>query len=280
MRKLSNRDLRDGLRRLRAAGCPIESTVDTGLIILQNDECAMLDVSGGTGIKVNIRIFWEGPGKITIARLGEVITPWAVLQPFWLEPTQERESRFKNYRFLDGTDFPGDSVLNHRVEAGLKLSPSTGVKGLLLGHVASPIPGIHLHGACLKSEVTMYDFLGSEHRAEVIFIIDRALRTRPRRREALFAPAEGPNPAAKQLPCARGSRSMFKCRADRLLPIREMRRGDFLSPLESSHTIAHNMHRQCVGLKVRVLVTYVGGATDAQHAQENRREDRFHAQEE
>jgi hypothetical protein len=193
MRRVSSRDSQDCLRRLRAAGCPIEGSVDTGLNILQNDDCVLLDRWGGTGIKVNVRIYWEGPGAITIARLGEVITPWAVLQPLWLEPTEERGARFKNYRFLDGTDFPGDSVLNHRVEAGLKLSPRTGAKGLLLGLVASAIPSIHSHGICLKSEVTMYDFQGNEHRGEVEFIVDRAVRTRPRRGEGLFAPADGPN---------------------------------------------------------------------------------------
>jgi len=190
------------LRRIRAAGCPIE--LDAPLVsarnqlrIFQAGEAYLIDLgTTGTALVLWMRFAREAEGQISIVEFGDVILPWGPLSASWLDPLPE-PSRSR-YQLPNGFVFPRTSVLNDRLsERGLRVRSGQFLEGYALGSTKMQIPERYIHGSHLEGEFSVLDGMGREFRGEVQFVVDR--RAQPNRRGrsvrrggGLYAPNEGP----------------------------------------------------------------------------------------
>ena len=185
----SNREKREILRRLKAAGCPIEVDVpplefQAEVTIIQTADAYLFDMGNrGIGIALCVRLAREKPGQITIVEFGDVHLPWRTQGVMWLD--RRPPSSLPVYRLPNGFDFPGDNVLNHRFgEEGLRLRSGRCVEGYVLGTTLGRIPDRHIHGCIVDAEFSVLDALGHEFRGPVRFLVDRSTAPLSQRRSA------------------------------------------------------------------------------------------------
>lgn len=183
------RDKYKVLRRIKAAGCPIEVDVpplesQAEIAIIQAGDAYLFDLgTRGIGIVLWLRLAREKPGQITIAEFGDLHVPWGMIEVLWLD----RRPPFcpPVYRLPNGFDFPGDTVLNHRLgEEGLRVRSGRSVEGYILGTTLSRIPDRHIHGSIVDAEFSVLDALGREFRGPVRFRVDRSTAPVSQRRSA------------------------------------------------------------------------------------------------
>ena len=182
------------LRRIRAAGCPIE--LDAPLVsdrnqlrIFQAGEAYLIDLgTTGTALVLWMRFAREAEGQISIVEFGDVILPWGPLSASWLDPLPE-PSR-SDYQLQNGFVFPRTSVLNDRLgESGLRVRSGQFLEGYALGSTKMQIPERYIHGSHLEGEFSVLDGIGREFRGEVQFVVDR--RAQPIRRDRSVRPGGG-----------------------------------------------------------------------------------------
>lgn len=190
------------LRRIRAAGCPIELDVPpvdprNELRVFQAGEAYLFDLgTAGTALVLWMRLARERSGQISIVEFGDVIVPWGQLSASWLDPLPE-PSR-SDYQLRNGFVFPRTLVLNDRLgESGLRVRSGQFLEGYALGSTKMQIPERYTHGSLLEGEFSVLDGIGREFRGEVQFVVDR--RAQPIRRDrsvrrggGLYAPNERP----------------------------------------------------------------------------------------
>jgi hypothetical protein len=199
----SAREKQELLRRIKAAGCPIE--VDVPIVeargevtIRQTGDARLIDLGDrGTGVVLWVRFVRENPGQITIVEFGDVFAPWGELSTIWLDPLED--SPRPSYRLSNGFDFPRDSVLNDRLgDRGLCLRQGRLVEGYVLGSTKMPIPARYLHDCVLDVDFSVLDVAGREFRGQVRFAVDRSAPTLSRRPvrsgDGLYAPDKRPQP--------------------------------------------------------------------------------------
>ena len=214
------RDKYDVLRRIKAAGCPIERGIpavksEPEMNIIQTG-LAYLHTLGdrGIGIALCLRLAREKPGRITIVEFGDVYLPWGPVSVMWLD--RRPQACVPVYRLPNGFDFPADTVLNHCLEGkGLCLRPGRSVEGYVLGTTLDRLPEQYGHGVILDAEFSVVDELGHEFRGQVRFAVDRSTATARRRHAAqpgLGIPGEWPleravNPPEEPRVDTRGERN-------------------------------------------------------------------------
>lgn len=183
------RDKYEILRRIKAAGCPIEVDVpplesQAEVTIIQTGEAYLFDMGArGIGIALWVRLARAKPGQITIAEFGDVYLPWGTLRVMWLD--RPLTSCLPVYRLPNSFDFPADTVLNHRlVEEGLRLRSGRFVEGYILGTALDRIPERQSHGSIVDAEFSLLDALGHEFRGSVRFLVDRSTAPLTQRRSA------------------------------------------------------------------------------------------------
>lgn len=100
------------------------------------------------------------------------------------------------YCLPNGFSFPGDDVLNHRLdEGGLRVRSGRCVEGYVLGTTLGRIPEKHIHGTILDGEFSLLDALGHEFRGPVRFLVDRStgsVSQRGSERPGVSGPGESP----------------------------------------------------------------------------------------
>jgi hypothetical protein len=184
------------LRRIQAAGCPIELAVpqvDTpnDLRIFQNGEAYLYDLgTAGTALALWMGLARETPGQISIVEFGDVIAPWGPLSASWLDPP---ESSRPIYKLQNGFDFPRTSVLNDRLgESGLRVRSGHLLQGYVLGSTKMQIPERYIHGLLVEGQFSVFDGMGKELRGPVRFLVDRgtAIGRSVRPGTGLYAPNE------------------------------------------------------------------------------------------
>src|SRR5579859_785990 len=85
------RDKYDVLRRIKAAGCPIEMDIPAvesqpHVTIIQTGLAYLYALrTRGIGIALCVRLAREQLGQITIVELGDVYAPWGALSVIWLD---------------------------------------------------------------------------------------------------------------------------------------------------------------------------------------------------
>ena len=182
------------LRRIQAAGCPIEvdlPRVDTRneLSIMQAGEAYLFDLgTAGSALALWMRLSRGLSGKISIVEFGDVFVSWGPMSTTWLDPLQESGPPI--YRLPNGFDFPCDSVLNDRFgRSGLTVRSGQFLEGYALGSTKMQVPERFIHGSLLEGEFSVLDGMGREFRGEVQFLVDRL--TQPIRRGRSVPRREG-----------------------------------------------------------------------------------------
>jgi len=196
------------LRRIKAAGCPIEVDVSplesqAEIRIIQRGDAYLFDMGNrGVGIALWVRLARENPGQITITEFGDVYLPWGTQGVLWLDRRPPSSSPV--YSLPNGFAFPGETVLNHRFgEEGLRLRSGRSVEGYILGASLGRIPEQYIHGSIVDAEFSVLDALGREFRGPVRLLVDRStvpLNQRRSARPVVGDPREWPAELAVEPP--------------------------------------------------------------------------------
>ena len=183
------RDQYEILRRIRAAGCPIETDLPTiesqsEISIFQTGDAYLFDMPDrGIAIALWVRLAREKSGQITIAEFGDVYLPWRTERVLWLH--RPFRSGLPVYRLPNHWDFSADAVLNDRLYGeGLSVRSGRLVEGYVLGTILGRIPEQYRHGSVLDGEFSVVDVLGHEFRGPVRFLVDRSTGVNSQRRSS------------------------------------------------------------------------------------------------
>lgn len=204
----AERSLRD---RLEAAGCPVnkqEAQFDSPEVSIEPfggvAETRVFDTKyGGMGCTLDILITNRGHRSITIYEF-ELKLPWDVQDLYWLDDPYDGPRSRRQYRMLNGLEYPRDMVLNHQTYDLGTIRPGEFKEGFLLGHAGTPIPD-YLRGGLIDAEISILDQFLARHTAQMRLWADRSERRDARpspKREGLYAPYERDRPAPEHRPVA------------------------------------------------------------------------------
>lgn len=181
------RDQYEILRRIKAAGCPIETDLPiieskSEISIAQTGDAYLFHIPGrGIAMALWVRLAREKSGRITIAEFGDVYLPWGTERVIWLD--RPFRSRMPIYRLPNRWDFSADTVLNDRLYGeGLCVRSGRLVEGYVLGTILGRVPDQYSDGSVVDAEFSVVDALGREFRGPVRFVVDRSTGTRSQRR--------------------------------------------------------------------------------------------------
>lgn len=191
MRKIMHEEEIALLRRLRDAGCPIQSDEDKtsvrpapgGLIVRQVGgvtESRAFDLDcRGTGYMLDIEIVSDVPGRVTMCEI-MLILPWEDSLFSWLPDPAESAPAESLYRFpgKNPLEYPRQMVINHRTYERGRLRRGDLIRGLLLATSPEPIPDRFHHGASVSAELQIFDQWEQCFHSDVSLWVDRSVRLR------------------------------------------------------------------------------------------------------
>lgn len=172
--------------RLEGLGVPLEPLEyrlvcgpGGGLLIAQEGDIATNIITelkhGIVACVLDLRIVSNEPGKIFIMDYALEL-PWAVNEVQWLPSLQSRPNQASCYEYFDSQlIYPGDVVLNDRMEARSPLQHGDMISGLLLGVSYERVPPKYRHGSDIVVPLVLYDQFHRAHSDRVHLWLDRSI---------------------------------------------------------------------------------------------------------